>query len=198
MASSASQRKIAGRALVVALLVVTFFSIISLISLTHPNSAAVLMMRPVNVWYTHVPTLPPISEPVSSILFSLVVAILFTIYRPGGRGTVAFGLVTTATVAQRMLPVIQDCTSLWRDKATENVCAADCWTQSGLLMLVCATATMSWMGVEWDGGRLTGLANWVERIVSGLIEEGRLEFGESSLARGSANSGSVMVMESSK
>ena len=57
---------------------------------------------------------------------------------------------------------------------------------------------MSWMGVEWDGGRLTRLANWVESIVSGLIEEGRLEFGESSLVRGSANSGSVMVMESSK
>ena len=198
MTSSASQRRIAGRALVVALLVVTFFSIISLISLTHPNSAAALMTRPVNVWHTHVPALSSISETVPSILYSLVLAIFFTICRPGGRGTIAFGIVTGAAVAQRMLPVIRDCTLIWRDETTDEVCAADCWTQTGLLMLVCATATMSWMGVEWDGGRLTRLTRWVEKTVSRLIEEGRLELGDSSLARDSGNGGSVMAMESSK
>ncbi|PVH86420.1 hypothetical protein DL98DRAFT_304847 [Cadophora sp. DSE1049] len=200
MAPPASQRKIAGGALIVALLVVNFLSIISLISLIYPDSAAASMIRSVKAWYFRIPSLPPIPELVSGILSSLVVAVFMTICRLGARGNIAFGIVTAAAVTQRMLPVIRDCTSIWRDEKTDVVCAADCWTQSGLLVLVCAISAMTWTGVEWDGGLLTRFSIWVQQAALRLIEEGRLELekAEGNRARGSAKDRAVVVMESGK
>ncbi|KAH7412741.1 hypothetical protein BKA64DRAFT_702863 [Cadophora sp. MPI-SDFR-AT-0126] len=177
MALSTNQRKIAGGAIIVALLVVNFFSIISLISLIYPHSTAASLTRLVEAFYSRIPSLPPaVPELVSRILFSLAVVVFMTICGPHQRGNIGFGIVTAAAVARCTLPVVRDCTSIWRDEKKDPMCAAECWTQSVLLLLVCATGTMTWTGIEWDGGLLAKFSNWAQQAVLRLIGEGRLQW----------------------